>query len=182
MSDIKFIASLYQVVFDRIPTHLRYIGWWRSEWISVQSPNVPPHDKLAENPLRDRSYAEFRCTSGILPARSFLWEGRWSQFRARKEELVLTAWRGFWVHEDEQNSGYFRRFQGHDLRVRWIYGFRGEEKEEFGDYGWHFESWPTLLTHSPRSRSSSLPMGGVELFECSNFDTTRISISVGISR
>jgi hypothetical protein len=36
----------------------------------------------------------------------------------RREELILTAWHRFPVHEDEQNRGYFRKFQWHDLTLR----------------------------------------------------------------
>jgi hypothetical protein len=50
----------------------------------------------------------------------------------------LTAWRAFSVHEDEQNRGYFRKFQWHDLRCAEFTDFWGEEKEEFGENGWNF--------------------------------------------
>jgi hypothetical protein len=70
---------------------------------------------------------------------------RWCQFRARREELILTPWHGFIIHEEKQNRGYCHRFKWHNLTVRWIYGFRGRVAGEIRG------KWMTfwILTHSP---------------------------------
>jgi hypothetical protein len=125
MSYIKSIARLRRVVLDRIPTQLRYLGWWISERISVQSPNVPSSRKAGrKSPQCSFSRGFSIQVRGFAPLGRWCGRERWCQLWARREELILTVWRGFPVHEDEQNRGYFRSFQWHDVTVCCIEGFR----------------------------------------------------------